>query len=140
MNVLVNNAAHGTRDGFDSLDGQGLDAHYFVNVRATALLSVGFAKRFSDGAGGRIVNLTSGQDLGPMPRGCGQTSRIPRKQSGRMDKRSSDSLARKIRLNFGICCWSFWFSGPGLGRFSEDDTLILRSSKYGSYRPDPEGG
>jgi 3-oxoacyl-[acyl-carrier protein] reductase len=67
LSILVNNAAHGTRDGFESLDREGLDAHYFVNVRATVLLSVGFAKRFSDGAGGRIINLTSGQDLRPMP-------------------------------------------------------------------------
>jgi 3-oxoacyl-[acyl-carrier protein] reductase len=67
LSILVNNAAHGTQDRFENLDSEGLDAHYFVNFRAAALLSVGFAKRFSEGAGGRIINLTSGQDLGPMP-------------------------------------------------------------------------
>jgi 3-oxoacyl-[acyl-carrier protein] reductase len=62
--ILVNNAAHSTRDGFEKLDVATLDAHYAVNLRATALLSVGFARRYP---GGRIINLTSGQSLGPMP-------------------------------------------------------------------------
>jgi len=65
--ILVNNAAHSTRDGYERLDAATLDAHYAVNLRATALLSVGFARGFAGGAGGRIVNLTSGQDRGPMP-------------------------------------------------------------------------
>jgi 3-oxoacyl-[acyl-carrier protein] reductase len=65
--ILVNNAAYSSRDGFELLDARGLDAHYAVNVRGTALLSVEFAKRFSGEIGGRIVYLTSGQDLGPMP-------------------------------------------------------------------------
>lgn len=65
--ILVNNAAYSTRDGFERLDAQTLDAHYAVNLRAAALLSVGFARRYSGGPGGRIINLTSGQSLGPMP-------------------------------------------------------------------------
>jgi 3-oxoacyl-[acyl-carrier protein] reductase len=65
--ILVNNAAYSTRDGFEKLDAATLDAHYAVNLRATALLSVGFARRYPGGPGGRIVNLTSGQSLGPMP-------------------------------------------------------------------------
>lgn len=65
--ILVNNAAHSTRDGFEYLDAATLDAHYAINLRATALLCVEFARRYSDGAGGRIVNLSSGQSLGPMP-------------------------------------------------------------------------
>ena len=64
--ILVNNAAYSTRDGFERLDAATLDAHYAVNVRATALLSVHFARRYGGGPGGRIVNLTSGQSLGPM--------------------------------------------------------------------------
>lgn len=64
--ILVNNAAHSTRDGYEALDAAILDAHYAVNLRATALLSVAFAHRF-DGDFGRIINLTSGQSLGPMP-------------------------------------------------------------------------
>jgi 3-oxoacyl-[acyl-carrier protein] reductase len=65
--ILVNNAAYSTRDGFEKLDAETLDAHYAVNLRATALLSVGFARRYPGGPGGRIINLTSGQSLGPMP-------------------------------------------------------------------------
>jgi 3-oxoacyl-[acyl-carrier protein] reductase len=65
--ILVNNAAHSVPVGFEELDAAALDAHLAVNVRAMALLSVEFARRFSGGAGGRIVNLTSGQRLGPMP-------------------------------------------------------------------------
>ena len=67
LSILVNNAAHSTRDGYKALDAATLDAHYAVNLRATALLSVVFAQRFDGETGGRIVNLTSGQSLGPMP-------------------------------------------------------------------------
>jgi 3-oxoacyl-[acyl-carrier protein] reductase len=65
--IVVNNAAYSTRDGFERLDAETLDAHYAVNLRATALLSVEFARRYEGGPGGRILNLTSGQSLGPMP-------------------------------------------------------------------------
>ena len=69
--ILVNNAAYSTRDGFEGLDARILDAHHAVNVRATALLSVGFAKcfarRYPGRSGGRIVNMISGQENGPMP-------------------------------------------------------------------------
>jgi 3-oxoacyl-[acyl-carrier protein] reductase len=65
--ILINNAAFSSKDGYENLDARGLDAHYSVNVRGAALLSVEFAKRFSGKKGGRIIFLTSGQDLGPMP-------------------------------------------------------------------------
>ena len=65
--ILVNTAAYSTRDGFEALDAETLDAHYAVNVRAMALLSVGFARRYPVGPGGRIINFSSGQSLGPMP-------------------------------------------------------------------------
>jgi 3-oxoacyl-[acyl-carrier protein] reductase len=65
--ILVNNAAHSTRDGYEALDAATLDAHYAVNVRAMALLSVLFARRYSGEPGGRIINLSSGQSVGPMP-------------------------------------------------------------------------
>jgi 3-oxoacyl-[acyl-carrier protein] reductase len=65
ISILVNNAAYSMRDGFESLDAATLDAHYAVNVRATALLGTLFARRYSGGTG-RIINLTSGQSLGPM--------------------------------------------------------------------------
>jgi 3-oxoacyl-[acyl-carrier protein] reductase len=65
--ILVNTAAYSARDGFETLGAVALDAHYAVNVRAMALLCVGFARRYPGGPGGRIVNFSSGQSLGPMP-------------------------------------------------------------------------
>lgn len=65
--ILVNNAAYSTRDGYEALDAATLDDHYAVNLRATALLCVLFAREYQGGPGGRIVNLTSGQERGPMP-------------------------------------------------------------------------
>lgn len=67
LSILVNNAAYSVHDGYQKLDAATLDSHYAVNLRAVALLSAGFARRFGRGSGGRIVNLTSGQSLGPMP-------------------------------------------------------------------------
>lgn len=65
--ILVNNATHSTTDGYAALDAATLDAHYAVNMRGTMLLSTEFARRYPGGPGGRIINLTSGQGLGPMP-------------------------------------------------------------------------
>jgi len=65
--ILVNNAAHSTNDDYRTLDAASLDSHYAVNVRATALLSVEFARRYRGGPGGRIISLSSGQSVGPMP-------------------------------------------------------------------------
>jgi len=65
--ILVNNAAYSTSDGYEALDAATLDAHYAVNLRGMALLSVEFVRRWPGGPGGRIINLTSGQSLGPMP-------------------------------------------------------------------------
>jgi 3-oxoacyl-[acyl-carrier protein] reductase len=67
LTVIVNNAAFSTRDRLDALETASFDAHYAVNVRAMALLTSGFARRWPGGEGGRVINLTSGQSLGPMP-------------------------------------------------------------------------
>ena len=67
VDILVNNAAYSTQDGYEELDAATLDRHYAVNLRTTALLSVEFARRYRGGSGGRIVNLSSGQAVGPMP-------------------------------------------------------------------------
>ena len=67
VTALVNNAAVSERDGFERLDAATLDRHHAVNVRATALLSCEVARRHRHGTAGRIVSLTSGQFLGPMP-------------------------------------------------------------------------
>jgi 3-oxoacyl-[acyl-carrier protein] reductase len=67
VDILVNNATYSTRDGIDALDAATLDRHYAVNVRGMMLLCAEFVRRFSGKEGGRIINLTSGQGLGPMP-------------------------------------------------------------------------
>jgi 3-oxoacyl-[acyl-carrier protein] reductase len=63
--ILVNNAAHSTRDGYKKLNAKILDDHYSVNMRATFLLCTELARRFEKIGkhGGRIVNMTSGQDI-----------------------------------------------------------------------------
>jgi 3-oxoacyl-[acyl-carrier protein] reductase len=66
VSILVNNATYSVNGGYDVLDAAMLDAHYAINIRGAFLLSVEFARRFS-GSHGRIINLTSGQGLGPMP-------------------------------------------------------------------------
>jgi 3-oxoacyl-[acyl-carrier protein] reductase len=67
--ILVNNAAHSTHDGFEMLDAATLDAHYAVNMRATLLLAVEFARRAKalGRASGHIISMSSGQGWGPMP-------------------------------------------------------------------------
>lgn len=69
INILINNAAYSTSDGYAALDAATIDAHYAVNMRGAMLLTVEFCRRFEDGPGdaGRIINMTSGQGLGPMP-------------------------------------------------------------------------
>jgi 3-oxoacyl-[acyl-carrier protein] reductase len=69
--ILVNNAAHSTHDGWQTLSAAELDAHWQANARATALLSAEFARRWPGGDGGRIVNFSSGQGRGPMPEELG---------------------------------------------------------------------
>jgi 3-oxoacyl-[acyl-carrier protein] reductase len=72
VSVLVNNATYSMRDGIENLTTELLDKTYAMNLRGMALLCAEFVRRFKksvpEGAcGGRIINLTSGQALGPMP-------------------------------------------------------------------------
>ncbi|MCT1577174.1 SDR family oxidoreductase [Oceanobacillus kimchii] len=66
--ILVNNAAHSTRDGYRKLTSEIIDKHYQVNMRQTMMLSVAFVGQLEmEGhKQGRIINLTSGQFQGPM--------------------------------------------------------------------------
>jgi 3-oxoacyl-[acyl-carrier protein] reductase len=43
-----------------------LDAHWAVNTRSVILLAQAFAAQHDGRPGGRIILMTSGQDLGPM--------------------------------------------------------------------------
>lgn len=65
--ILVNNAAYSASDGYAVLDAATLDTHYVVNMRGAMLLTAEFARRYPGGPGGRIISLTSGQSLRPMP-------------------------------------------------------------------------
>ena len=69
LSILVNNAAYSTHDGYERLDAATIDAHYAVNMRGTMLLTAAFSRRFvtEEGRFGRIISMTSGQGLGPMP-------------------------------------------------------------------------
>ncbi len=67
VDVVVNNAAYSTHEAWDTLTEASLDMHIAVNYRATAMLTVEFARRFDKGVGGRVINFSSGQHLGPMP-------------------------------------------------------------------------
>jgi 3-oxoacyl-[acyl-carrier protein] reductase len=67
VHILVNNAVYSKAVPVEQLTAEALDHHYTVNLRATALLCVEFVRRYASGSGGRIINLTSGQGLVPMP-------------------------------------------------------------------------
>ncbi|MBP2471398.1 3-oxoacyl-[acyl-carrier protein] reductase [Crossiella equi] len=68
LDVLVCNHARSGGDAtLAEMTADKLDLHYAVNTRSTLLLTQAFARRFTAGRGGRVVYLTSGQNLGPMP-------------------------------------------------------------------------
>jgi 3-oxoacyl-[acyl-carrier protein] reductase len=67
LDILVCNHARSGGDGpLGTLDAALLDAHWAVNTRATILLTQAFAARHDGRRGGRVIFMTSGQDLGPM--------------------------------------------------------------------------
>ena len=69
--VLVNNAAYSLRDGIEKLSPEHIDQHYAINIRAMAMLCAEFVRHFRAsqyrGVYGRIINLSSGQGVAPMP-------------------------------------------------------------------------
>jgi 3-oxoacyl-[acyl-carrier protein] reductase len=68
VDVLVaNHARSGGRHPIEELTARELDAHLAVNTRGTLLLVKEFAGQHDGRAGGRVVMMSSGQHLGPMP-------------------------------------------------------------------------
>lgn len=65
--ILINNATYSTETRVDSLTESELDKHYQINLKANTLLTLEFIRGFQYKDGGRIVSITSGQSLGPMP-------------------------------------------------------------------------
>ncbi len=67
LDVLVCNHGRSGGDGaLGALDAGMLDAHWAVNARASILLVQAFAAQHDGRPGGRVILMTSGQDLGPM--------------------------------------------------------------------------
>jgi 3-oxoacyl-[acyl-carrier protein] reductase len=67
LDILVCNHARSGGDGpLGVLDAAMLDAHWAVNARSAILLAQAFAAQHDGRPGGRIIFMTSGQDLGPM--------------------------------------------------------------------------
>jgi 3-oxoacyl-[acyl-carrier protein] reductase len=67
LDILVCNHARSGGDGpLGTLTAAMLDVHWAVNTRSAILLAQAFAARHDGRPGGRIVFMTSGQDLGPL--------------------------------------------------------------------------
>jgi 3-oxoacyl-[acyl-carrier protein] reductase len=66
LDILVCNHARSVDGPLGTLDAALLDAHWAVNTRSTILLTQAFAARHDGRPGGRVIFMTSGQDLGPM--------------------------------------------------------------------------
>ena len=68
IDILIANHAYSTRGTLETLTAEQVDRHLTVNVRGSLLLAQAFAAQHDDKRqGGRIVWMTSGQHLGPMP-------------------------------------------------------------------------
>lgn len=68
VDILIANHAYSTRGALEDLTADEIDAHLQVNVRGTLLLVKEWAARHDDSRpGGRVILMTSGQHLGPMP-------------------------------------------------------------------------
>jgi 3-oxoacyl-[acyl-carrier protein] reductase len=67
VDILVANHALSEHGRLGDTTAAQLDAHFAVNVRGSVLLAQAFAAQHDGRPGGRIVLLTSGQHLGPMP-------------------------------------------------------------------------
>jgi 3-oxoacyl-[acyl-carrier protein] reductase len=67
VDILVCNHASSGPDGdLRHVTGEMLDHHYAVNTRASLMLVQAFAAQHDGRPGGRVVLMTSGQNLGPM--------------------------------------------------------------------------
>lgn len=67
IDILIANHAYSTMGSLEELTAAEIDKHLQVNVRGTLLLVQGFAAQHDGRPGGRVILLTSGQHLNPMP-------------------------------------------------------------------------
>lgn len=67
VDILVANHAYSTLGALEEVTADQIDLHLAVNVRGSLLLVKEFAAQHDGRPGGRVVLMTSGQHLGPMP-------------------------------------------------------------------------
>ena len=67
IDILVANHTYSTLGNLEQLTATQIDTHFQVNVRGTLLLTQAFANQHHKTTGGRVILLTSGQHLTPMP-------------------------------------------------------------------------
>jgi 3-oxoacyl-[acyl-carrier protein] reductase len=67
IDILINNATHDEESNLEAMDADCLDRHYAVNMRGTLMLCREFSRVHDGRPGGRIINMSSGQSLVPMP-------------------------------------------------------------------------
>lgn len=67
IDILVANHTYSTLENLEELTAAEIDTHLQINVRGTLLLVQAFAAQHQKSSGGRVVLLTSGQHLNPMP-------------------------------------------------------------------------
>lgn len=67
VDILIVNHAYSTNGWLEELTAEHIDMHLLVNVRASLLLIKAFSVQHDGRPGGRVILLTSGQHLGPMP-------------------------------------------------------------------------
>ncbi len=67
VDILVNNAVCDIEADIFSVSEELLQRHLDVNLIANVMLSAEFIRAFKKENGGRIINMTSGQSLAPMP-------------------------------------------------------------------------
>jgi 3-oxoacyl-[acyl-carrier protein] reductase len=67
VDILVVNHTYDTLKSLEELDAEEIDRHLVINIRATLLLVREFEKQHDRRKGGRLILLTSGQHLSPMP-------------------------------------------------------------------------
>lgn len=67
VDILVANHAYSTNGTLEEMTASQIDAHLQVNVRGSLLLTQAFAAQHDGRAGGRVLMMTSGQNMTPMP-------------------------------------------------------------------------
>ena len=68
VDILICNHAYSTMGALENLTATQIDTHLDANVRGSLLLAKEWAARHDDARpGGRVILMTSGQHLGPMP-------------------------------------------------------------------------